>query len=135
MILRPPEYPRTDTLRPYTTLFRSEQLHQSNLRARDRYCVWHRHRWPADRRDQRTPLKRRNAPSGRASLVAGATLADTPSMSNEDYLKHQFLVAMPRLDDENFTHTVSLRSEERRVGNECVSTCRCRRSPYHYKIK
>src|SRR3546814_10649408 len=23
------------------------------------------------------------------------------------------------------------RSEERRVGNECVSTCRSRRSPYH----
>src|SRR3546814_20715723 len=25
----------------------------------------------------------------------------------------------------------SSRSEERRVGNECVSTCRSRRSPYH----
>src|SRR3546814_12543899 len=25
----------------------------------------------------------------------------------------------------------SLRSDERRVGNECVSTCRSRRSPYH----
>src|SRR3546814_16960790 len=27
------------------------------------------------------------------------------------------------------------RSEERRVGKECVSTCRSRRSPYHYKKK
>src|SRR3546814_2233161 len=27
--------------------------------------------------------------------------------------------------------TVSMRSEERRVGKECVSTCRSRRSPYH----
>src|SRR3546814_17015224 len=27
----------------------------------------------------------------------------------------------------------SLRSEERRVGKECVSTCRSRWSPYHYK--
>src|SRR3546814_10939404 len=27
------------------------------------------------------------------------------------------------------------RSEERRVGKECVSTCRFRWSPYHYKIK
>src|SRR3546814_15298233 len=26
-------------------------------------------------------------------------------------------------------------SEERRVGNECVSTCRSRWSPYHYKKK
>src|SRR3546814_14121700 len=25
------------------------------------------------------------------------------------------------------------RSEERRVGTECVSTCRSRRTPYHYK--
>src|SRR3546814_17005485 len=27
------------------------------------------------------------------------------------------------------------RSEERRVGKECVSTCRSRWSPYHYKKK
>src|SRR6056297_3692684 len=27
------------------------------------------------------------------------------------------------------------RSEERRVGKECVSTCRSRWSPYHYKTK
>src|SRR3546814_15101719 len=27
------------------------------------------------------------------------------------------------------------RSEERRVGKECVSTCRSRGSPYHYKKK
>src|SRR3546814_12784867 len=27
------------------------------------------------------------------------------------------------------------RSEERRVGQECVSTCRSRWSPYHYKTK
>src|SRR3546814_20725158 len=27
------------------------------------------------------------------------------------------------------------RSEERRVGKECVSTCRSRGSPYHYKTK
>src|SRR3546814_20025274 len=28
-----------------------------------------------------------------------------------------------------------VRSEERRVGKECVSTCRSRLSPYHYKKK
>src|SRR3546814_13538221 len=27
----------------------------------------------------------------------------------------------------------TVRSEERRVGKECVSTCRSRWSPYHYK--
>src|SRR3546814_14509195 len=30
---------------------------------------------------------------------------------------------------------VSVRSEERRVGKECVSTCRSRWSPYHEKKK
>src|SRR3546814_12644821 len=30
---------------------------------------------------------------------------------------------------------VGRRSEERRVGKECVSTCRSRWSPYHYKYK
>src|SRR3546814_20873018 len=33
------------------------------------------------------------------------------------------------------TNYVALRSEERRVGKECVSTCRSRWSPYHYKKK
>src|SRR3546814_17196914 len=28
---------------------------------------------------------------------------------------------------------LAMRSEERRVGKECVSTCRSRWSPYHYK--
>src|SRR3546814_2167883 len=31
--------------------------------------------------------------------------------------------------------TMAGRSEERRVGKECVSTCRSRWSPYHYKKK
>src|SRR3546814_20893502 len=30
---------------------------------------------------------------------------------------------------------IGSRSEERRVGKECVSTCRSRRSPYHKKNK
>src|SRR3546814_12897207 len=41
----------------------------------------------------------------------------------------------------SFTETASTamdavrRSEERRVGKECVSTCRSRWTPYHYKKK
>src|SRR3546814_18942660 len=41
-----------------------------------------------------------------------------------------FLLAQAVLDDCEI-----LRSEERRVGKECVSTCRSRWSPYHYKKK
>src|SRR3546814_17364219 len=35
----------------------------------------------------------------------------------------------------SFAPLLSVRSEERRVGKECVSTCRSRRSPYHSKKK
>src|SRR3546814_18811983 len=34
-----------------------------------------------------------------------------------------------------FVANRGVRSEERRVGKECVSTCRSRWSPYHYKKK
>src|SRR3546814_16632728 len=34
-----------------------------------------------------------------------------------------------------WTASARLRSEERRVGKECVSTCRYRWSPYHYTKK
>src|SRR3546814_18514873 len=35
----------------------------------------------------------------------------------------------------NLTYVLGTRSEERRVGKECVSTCRSRWSPYHSKKK
>src|SRR3546814_1086990 len=36
-----------------------------------------------------------------------------------------------RFEDVAREHGMSIRSEERRVGKECVSTCRSRWSPYH----
>src|SRR3546814_19674587 len=41
------------------------------------------------------------------------------------------------LEQDGFRGAVAdaVRSEERRVGKECVSTCRSRWSPYHYKKK
>ena len=53
-------------------------------------------------------------PALRADL--GATLADVQWVSNGYLL---------------FLGSLLLRSEERRVGKECVSTCRSRWSPYH----
>src|SRR3546814_18502692 len=44
-----------------------------------------------------------------------------------------FLEMRTRFHAEALTATQSFRSEERRVGKECVSTCRSRWSPYHYK--
>src|SRR3546814_20472798 len=74
MIRRPPRSTRTDTLFPYTTLFRSIESSARPFRL-SQY-------------------------RGEQSISA-------------DY--------------------DGWRSEERRVGKECVSTCRSRWSPYHYK--
>src|SRR3546814_12476901 len=41
----------------------------------------------------------------------------------------------PKSSTARSTCSASWRSEERRVGKECVSTCRSRWSPYHYKKK
>src|SRR3546814_14349888 len=47
-------------------------------------------------------------------------------------------VGRRRIRDRTFErplHDLAGRSEERRVGKECVSTCRSRWSPYHYNTK
>src|SRR3546814_18128600 len=63
------------------------------------------------------------------------------------FLGDHVLSGLQRLDDQGAVqrdghreeHSVDvvppqeIRSEERRVGKECVSTCRSRGSPYHYK--
>src|SRR3546814_17059282 len=41
------------------------------------------------------------------------------------------LLLLERLHASHETHFQHIRSEERRVGNECVSTCRYRWSPSH----
>ena len=46
------------------------------------------------------------------------------------WLKQQDL-GMDKIFTEDVVYTESWRSEERRVGKECVSTCRSRWSPYH----
>src|SRR3546814_11140542 len=42
---------------------------------------------------------------------------------------------IPEMVSRGYALAASGRSEERRVGKECVSTCRSRRSPYHSKKK
>src|SRR3546814_19824182 len=44
-------------------------------------------------------------------------------------------LTIPGLADSGDCSFAPDRSEERRVGNECVSTCRSRGSPYHQKKK
>src|SRR3546814_12856738 len=99
MIRRPPRSTRTDTLFPYTTLFRSavSAMMVSPTRGGPRcHQIYHQDggiRWHSA------------APYG---------------------------IPIPQKTTEisQLWHLLT-RSEERRVGKECVSTCRSRWSPYH----
>src|SRR3546814_16383007 len=108
MIRRPPRSTRTDTLFPYTTLFRSI----------------------GDAIDFRLADIGHLLVVGRAVIeVAGADLlfdaADAVHQARRTRLDPR-----PR---ELFITRIGQqrRSEERRVGKECVSTCRSRWSPTH----
>src|SRR3546814_14275940 len=87
MIRRPPRSTRTDTLFPYTTLFRSRDLRSWRLRSE-------------------TVVRRRGRARGQE--------------------------LQPVLRGLEYQSPAIARSEERRVGTECVSTCRSRWSPNHY---
>src|SRR3546814_15245931 len=67
-------------------------------------------------------------PSSKVQIIQSSepsTIREILVRSGQTVKKGQLLV---RLDN---TTSQSERSEERRVGKECVSTCRSRWSPYH----
>src|SRR3546814_17208957 len=113
MIRRPPRSTRTDTLFPDTTLFRS-QVHE----AADVVLV--------DFDDI-------------VGVAAGGQRVDV-GFGRADHFERRvdvFIVAGANADDAevDVAGVRVVRSEERRVGKECVSRCRSRWSPYHYKKK
>src|SRR3546814_15431599 len=100
MIRRPPRSTRTDTLFPYTTLFRSLDHGERN--------------------------------AGDAEVEESHSAAvDDPQPDSLTGREQEFQVVRGRVavDEEGIGRAG--RSEERRVGKECVSTCRSRWSPYH----
>src|SRR3546814_17518385 len=100
MIRRPPRSTRTDTLFPNTTLFRSLRRAGVDLEAR-----------VAELHDV--------AGAGLLEALAGQVpVHDVPAAGAE-----------AELDRRRVDHPRVTRSEERRVGKECVSTCRSRWSP------
>src|SRR3546814_11504987 len=113
MIRRPPRSTRTDTLFPYTTLFRSDD----DLGALARIVV-----------DDEIVLLVGDRAVARADLghvahdIVGHDLAvpdHLDALHGADIAGDGILIgARPR-------------SEARRVGKECVSTCRSRWSPYN----
>src|SRR3546814_21083968 len=107
MIRRPPKSKRTDTLFPYTTLFRSLRPHRQAERSVARRLA----AGAALHRECRSGA----AGSGRRRVALPPHPAPSHGSAHsapEDKLS---------------------RSEERRVGKECVSTCRSRGSPYTSK--
>src|SRR3546814_20883041 len=78
------------------------------------------------------------APEGQAAAatVTGRPIAQDrtkPASFEEISARSARLKVMQEFKDLVLFDTESHRSEERRVGKECVSTCSSRWSPYHYK--
>src|SRR3546814_12483344 len=67
-----------------------------------------------------------------AAIANGFRCMPVGTQQIAEKLQIEFVI----LDNENsFCHLSSLRSDERRVGKECVSPCRSRWTPYHSKKK
>src|SRR3546814_11157550 len=120
MIRRPPRSTRTDTLFPYTTLFRSAaaQAVVDRITAAgfsDYYIV---------------------AAGEEANSVAlGLYGSEEPARRHQAALHAAGFTEVRADAMGDAPPPVTWRSEERRVGKECVSTCRSRWSPLHYKNK
>src|SRR3546814_12120501 len=112
-IRRPPRSTRTDTLFPYTTLFRSYGLvipDENKTLREGAIKPW-----------QTPSFKECQDDMAKYAPRAGVPMS-VPWKAMSDAQRHWVLHGDPDWKG---------RSEERRVGKECVSTCRSRWSPYH----
>src|SRR3546814_20602450 len=115
MIRRPPRSTRTDTLFPYTTLFRSlrDESRRHIAALQDRYAA-----------ETGVPgLKIRH------NNVLGYYIEVTPR--HADRMGVQYIHRQTMANAMRYATPELSRSEERRVGKECVSTCRTRWPPEH----
>src|SRR3546814_13446881 len=147
MIRRPPCSTPTDTLFPYTTLFRSRlpRLQSRPQHPRigadgQRVAVVLKAGGEGNELAGTVPLRKGlRSPRGFVAGTGGndPDLEDASlhilmiifRMANAGSGRHHLHVA--RLRPALVAEAVLMRSEERRVGKECVSTCRSRWSPYH----
>src|SRR3546814_15692540 len=118
MIRRPPRATRTDTLCPYTTLFRSQpdgEIGDAYVRIRPRISLV------------------RPSPNLKLSLNGELDLLRYADRSSENATQYAVSAGALYKISKSDTLDVKLRirSEERRVGKECVSPCSTRWSPYH----
>src|SRR3546814_15443688 len=119
MIRRPPRSTRTDTLFPYTTLFRSTAGSQGKDRVTKNVYLFPS-RLQKVQRAYGTPLQQDYVTYSYTANGKQKTVTDANgTTATYEYDGHD------RLQRWHF------RSEERRVGKECVSKCRARRSQFH----
>src|SRR3546814_19349783 len=118
MIRRPPRSTRTDSLFPYTTLFRSDHVEVPGRILMELREILIAHRIYAaarlvGRQTQYCDLEnwQRSDCAAQAICAAGGDAGSTINGARVGLR--------------------SIRSEERRVGKECVSTCRYRGSQYN----
>ena len=64
-------------------------------------------------------------------LLTAAVLGGMPQDAWADTQSKEYVVDDAGLFTDKEKEQLTKRSEERRVGKECVSTCRSRWSPYH----
>src|SRR3546814_16853481 len=124
MIRRPPRSTRTDTLFPYTTLFRAGDAELARIGGADR---------GRDRGDLVFRLEGRDAEflqprqmvedrRGRRDRIAAEEHLDVGELRARDQPEGDRF----RAGDGALEPRLDRRSEERRGGKECVSTCRSR---------
>src|SRR3546814_20476952 len=122
MLRRPPRSTRTDTLFPYTTLFRSFLVEGAVALAR--------------------ALGLSELVIGLTVIAVGTSLPELATSIMAAF-RGERDIAVGNIVGSNLFNLLAVlglaslvsRSEERRVGKECVSTCRYRWSQYHYKKK
>src|SRR3546814_11434101 len=113
MVRRPPRSTRTDTLFPYTTLFRS-RVQSPALRLICERELEIRAFVPREYWSMEAQVEKNAQPFT-------ARLIEFDGRKVEQFTFNNVVGAM----------AAKARSEERRVGQECVSTCRSRWSPTH----
>src|SRR3546814_20041529 len=133
MIRLPPRSTRTDTRFPYTTLFRSALALDPRLKAEGDDESWWRH-WCDHRQRCVNSVARQEGAETRAPAAAMDTLSERSipipfqrRCALSTSIDLSFVKQFEREVHEAYQRQGTLlRSEDRRVGKECVSTCQTR---------
>src|SRR3546814_11961852 len=131
MIRRPPRSTRTDTLFPYTTLFRSSRVAFSQVLPDERKESATAFLHAAIAYYKRLGVAVTRVMTDNGSCYRSAAFRNACKALNLKHIRTRPYTPKTKGKAERFIQ----RSEARSVGKECVSTCRCRGRPYHYKHK